>query len=472
MKTLKLLICYALATAAAGFAQAPTPPYETKFHSVRPLDKHDAPKEEAKAKEIPVHSHYDRGFWFSGGGNTLRVGGDMEIDGRYFLRHSNQESDFRIRRARIYLEGTWQDTFGFLVVPLFTSFDNVFFLQYCYIETLHPKYARLRFGLFKEPFSLEALRSDLLIEFNERSLIIQNFAQIEDYGVMVFGTFWNDKIEYSVGVFNGRGRRFLENNSKKEYVGRVVYAPFLGTHGILDQLYFGASASTSHQFENLNTFVFSTGPGTIFWRWTDVVERGFLIRWDDERTRLGGDFEWFYGSFALRSEFLFVDYGNIYDRPADVYNIYESFYTGVSPSSQNSYISSAYISETRPAYHRRHTHFHAHGGYMEATYILTGEKKERNKWVIPFHPYPCGWGAFEIAARYDRLELSREPLRKGFAIGTSRVDGFVLGVNNYWNAFVEAKIDWFYYRFKDRVKFNKHSIKGESVIIARVQGVY
>lgn len=470
MKHFKQWMCYALATTVTLFAQEPTPPYETEFHSVSPLNRQDAPKKDEK-KELPVQSHYDRGFWFKGGGNTLRVGGDMEIDARSFLKHSNVESDFRIRRARIYLEGTWQDTFGFLLVPLFTSFDNVVFLQYCYIETLYPKYARLRMGLFKEPFSLEALRSDLLIDFNERSLVIQNFAQIEDYGAMVFGTFWDDKVEYGVGLFNGRGRRLLENNSKKEYIGRIVYAPFLGSKGMLDQLYFGFSAATSHQFENLNGSVFTTGPGTIFWRWRDL-NRNFLIRWDDNRNRIGGDFEWFYGSFALRSEFLFVDYGRIYDRPADVYEVYKSFYSGVSPSSQNSYISSAYISETRPSYYRRYTHFRSHGGYLEATYILTGEKKERNKWVIPFDPYPCGWGAWEIAVRYDRIELDRDPLRKGFAIGTSQVDGFVFGINNYMNAFVEAKIDWFYYHFKDRVKLDKHSIDGESVIIGRLQGVF
>ncbi|CUI18006.1 putative secreted protein [Candidatus Protochlamydia naegleriophila] len=380
------------------------------------------------ALKIPIDIYYERGFWMKGGGNTLRIGGDIQVDTRSYLQHSNQPSNFRIRRARIILEGTIQDYFGFLFVPYFFTHAETTF-QYAYIETLKPSYARLRFGLFKEPITQQALRSDLLIEFNERSLGVINFIQGEDIGVMLFGALWDEQLEYGIGVFNGKGRE-LENNSKKEYVGRLVLAPFLNTQSPFKAFYLGISGSTSHQFQDLSGHTFRTGTDTIFWEWEEGV------RWDDIRNRWGADFEWLYGSFSLRGEYLSVDWGRVTRGPS------------------------------------QEAHFKANSAYIEACYILTGEKKERFKSVIPFSNFPNGSGAWELAGRYEYLNLDDSSLKRGLAKGTRRVHGFVVGVNLYPNAFMAFKVDWERYFFDNRVHLGKHKIDGESVIITRLQAIF
>lgn len=395
---------------------------------------YEAPEAGLSQSHLPVKIYYNRGVWFKGGGNTLRIGGDLQVDGRAFFQYSNQPPNFRIRRARVVLEGTLQDTFGFFVAPLITTRDPTT-LQQAFIETIRPLYARFRFGLFKEPFSLEATRSDLLIDFNERSIGIINFLQIEDIGAMLFGSLWKGKLEYGMGVFNGRGRQ-LENNSKKEYVGRLVYAPFLGSKGLLDQFYLGISGSTSHQRENLTGFTFVTGADTIFWIWTGDDE--FPTIWDDVRNRWGADFEWFYGSFACRAEYLGVDWGTI---------------------EQGS----------------ERAHFSAEHGYIEVTYLLTGEKKIRNELVVPKHNFnlcTLKGGAWEIVGRYEVLTLDPASLNKGIAIGTTEVKGFTLGLNLYFNPYVVTRIDWEYFHFKEKVRWEDHWITGESVLIGRLQAVF
>ncbi len=394
---------------------------------------YESPELGLSKSKLPIKAYFDQGIWFAGGGNTLRVGGDIQIDGREYFQYSNQPPNFRIRRARMIFEGTLQNTFGFFVAPLFIR--DVVIMHQVFIETVRPLYAKWRFGLFKEPFSLESTRSDLLVDFNERSIGIINFLQTADVGIMLFGTFWKKKIEYGVGVFNGRGI-LLENNSKKEYIGRVVYAPFLGSKGILDQFYIGASASTSHQYDNLTDLPFVTGADTIFWLWTGDGETPTI--WNDVRNRWGADFEWYYGSFACRAEYLGVDWGTIKQGC-------------------------------------REAHFSAEHGYIEVTYILTGEKKVRNAFVIPKHNFnlcTLRGGAWEIAGRYQVLVLDPASLHKGIARGSSEVKGFTLGLNIYFNPYVLSRLNWEYLHFNNKVRWHEHWIKGESVFIARIQAVF
>lgn len=385
---------------------------------------------------IPIGVYYDDGIWFKAGKLKLTIGGDLQIDARAFLRHSTEDSNFKIRRARLLIQGSWGDLFGFSIVPIFhTSVFNSNSsanLQFAFIETLKPEYARLRLGLFKEPFSLEALIPDLLYEFNERSLGTINFVHIDDIGIMLYGSIFRDRFEYGFGVFNGRGV-FEENNSKKEFVGRIVLAPFLHNRGTLDRLYFGFSASISHQDENITDTTFRTGGGTFFWKWTGIDNQP--VEWDDDRRRLGCDMEWYFGSMVLRGEYLYNNWGKV-----------------------------------ESGGHK--AHFQTHSAYVEGAFILTGEKKERRQWVVPKQDFLDGWGAWELIGRYEFLSLDPKSLHKKLAIGTSYINGYVIGLNVYLNAFVALKVDFEHYEFKEKVHLDKHRIGGESVIITRLQGVF
>jgi phosphate-selective porin OprO and OprP len=74
------------------------------------------------------------------------------------------------------------------------------------------------------------------------------------------------------------------------------------------------------------------------------------------------------------------------------------------------------------------------GGYATVGYVLTGEQREYNPKrgtqgrLIPSEPFSMsgkGWGAFEIAGRYDHLNLNSDSLKAG------TYDSYTLGLNWY-----------------------------------------
>lgn len=390
---------------------------------------------------LPVETYFNRcygsqsrGFWFGGGGNTFRSGGNIEIDNVSFFQHSNNPCNFRIRRTRLIFEGTFQNTFRYYIRPLWSY--NALRLEQGYMETMRPDFFKIRFGLFKEPFSLEAIREDLLVDFNERALWIRNFLSPYDTGLMFYGILGKGALEYRLGVFNGTGFN-IETNSKKEWVGRIVLAPFLLSERFWKQTYFGVSGSVSRQQDIISGTTYTTAADTIFWEWGGTSAAPLLFT--GMRKRFGADFEYYYRSFAAHTEYF---YGSLSD-----------------------------ISQTKGKITTT-THLRTHSYYVEASFILTGETKVRDQWVIPFHNFDLcgnGGGAWEIAVRFESLRFNSDPLIKKLAIGTKKIEGYIVGINWYFNPYTELKIDYEHFKFSNSIEVTTHKIDSESVLITRLQ---
>ena len=185
---------------------------------------------------------------------TLSIGGLLQLDGRFFTGEHQNNSTFLVRRARVFFTGTLYDTFTYMLIPRWDNMNSD--IYQAWVEFLCPQWAKLRVGLYKEPFSLEALTHDAYLTFAERSLVVFNYLQILDIGAMFYGKVANDQIEYGVGFFNGRGEKF-DNNNNKEFIGRIVYRlPDLCDIG---RVYVGISGSTAHMDEDLSGTSFETG---------------------------------------------------------------------------------------------------------------------------------------------------------------------------------------------------------------------
>ena len=372
-------------------------------------------------------------FQLSRKGISLRLGGELQADSYSYLQHSSEPSQFLIRRARLDFDVIFQETFHLLFQPKFINQERIE-MDHAFIETSYPKYALIRIGQMKEPISLQALQSSYFLNFMDRSLIA-NFLQIYDVGATLLGELWEGQFQYALGVFNGTGR-LLEKNSNKEYVGRVLFAPFLNTSSLFKEYYLGISASTSRQNLKLSEHRFKTGARTDFWTWNDHDR--ILVEIDGVKRRWGADVEWFCGPFCLKTEFLHVNWGRVKRKPTKV-------------------------------------PFSAHGGYIEMSYLLTGENKIRNQPVKPkndFQFHQPGWGAFEIAVRYDTISLDSRALKKGLAQGASFVNGGAIGLNWYFNPYILSRLHYEHYRFNHRVAIHHQQIKSESVVMARLQAVY
>jgi phosphate-selective porin OprO/OprP len=372
---------------------------------------------------IPI---YDEGYWIIAPDKKMRIGGLLEIDGRFFTESDGNHTGFVIRRARLFVTGNIHENFNYMVMGKW-DFGHAG-LQYAWIESLKPSYIQIRAGLFKEPFSLEQSYADTYWDFDERSVGAINFGKVRDIGVMAYGLFAYDCIEYGVGVFNGNGDK-LDNNNNKDIVGRLSVYPFYTGSSALKNLGFSFSGSFGRYNENLSDTDFITGVDTAFWKWEDAKVKS-------RRTRLGGDIEWYYKSAAIRAEYLRANWDRV----------------------QHKAISEPFV---------------VNSGYIESSYFLTGEDQPGNAKVVPKHPldFKGGWGAWQLAIRYQMCHISDEPLKAGLARGANFLKGPTVAVNWFFNSYLALKTDWQYLRFNHALPNSSHA-KYESVIIARLQAQF
>lgn len=381
---------------------------------------------------------FDPGFLLLQKGRKLRVGGFIQVDGRYFTHRTNSTSKFFVRRARLFLEGVLGKEFGYLFTAAWDRQLPPHILQ-AWVETLAPFYARVKVGLFKVPFSLEALRSNLYWDFAERSLGVRNFIELYEPGVMVYGTWWGDRIEYGIGGFNSRTgepeeeRRF---NFRREMNARLVVAPFLhNSCSPLQLLYLGSSFSAGNFFRALTFTEFRTGGETQFWLWRGSLENRVFV--DNTRIRWGFDLEWMRGPYSVYAEYLNVNWNRVEFEPRSI-------------------------------------PFHIQSGYLAACYILTGEDKPRNAAVIPFRNFDFhgGRGAFEIAARYEFLHMPSRPLDEGFAVGANNAHGPTFALNWYLNPLMMIKADYQFLHFNRTITLHDSHFRNESVFTLRAQVIF
>lgn len=384
---------------------------------------------EAIVVENKIDYTHLRQFEFFTCFHDLAIGGLLQVDGRLFIGEHENKSTFLIRRARVFFTGSLYNTFNYMLIG---RWDNmVADIYQAWVEWRYPTWAHLRVGMFKEPFSLQALNHDAYLTFDERSLVVFNYLQIIDIGAMVWGRTENESFEYGIGFFNGRGEKF-DNNNNKEVVGRVVIGmkPFYG------KLFWGLSGSKGRMNENISGNSFQTGGGTKFFTWannakTPVMENGGLIRW-------GTDVEYLRGPLRFAAEYLHTDWGRI-----DMGNV-SSLFRG-------------------------------YGAYTEVSYLVTGETKPRNGPVIPHHNFNgCDkWGAFELGIRYEHFYASNSVIKDGMATGANRVYGPTVAFNWYFNPYVSMKLDGIYLKFnRGVVVISPYPIHHEALVICRVQACF
>lgn len=168
-----------------------------------------------------------RPFWRDGlqfesldGSVKLKIGGRIQNDYAYFVEDGDIErrlgEDFddgtEFRRARLYISGTIYDDVEFKAQYDFAGGDADFKDVYLGLRNV-PRIGNIRFGQFKEPFSLEELTSSNYITFMERSLV-NTFAPSRNVGVMIYDRIPDSRMTWAAGFFrqtdsfgNGSGGR-------------------------------------------------------------------------------------------------------------------------------------------------------------------------------------------------------------------------------------------------------------------------
>lgn len=352
----------------------------------------------------------------------LKIRGLLNVDSRFFLDNKKDVGStdtFIVRRARPIFEGTVYKNFGFYIMPELGG--GSLSLVDGYVDYIHAQELKVRAGKFKEPFQLERLQPIAAANFVELGLPA-NLAPNRDVGAQISGGFWNDALEYQLGVFNGSpdqgssSSTDVDTNNDKDVAVRIFSQPFKnGDNEFVRGLGVGFASTFGHQEATATPTYRSPAQAQVFTFNSGVTADGTHYRYSPQGY-------WYYNQFGVIAEYV---------------------------SSTQELVRGALREK-----------FFNDAWQVSGTYVLTGEDASF-KGVKPRRPFDLSlnqWGAFEIAARYGELDLDNDFFAKGFASpnnSITRERALGLGLNWYLNNNVRLMLDY------ERTDFTGGGIAGE-----------
>jgi phosphate-selective porin OprO/OprP len=338
----------------------------------------------------------------------------------------NGQDYFEFRRLRIFTEGEGFGVYDYKfqidfepensgaeavsIKDMFVGIHEVPFLGY------------VRMGNFKEPFSMEEITSSKYITFLERALPnifapsrhvgIQSLSYTDDERwTLFYGAFFED-ISQTL-------KERVDDNQGIDLMARLGWNPIY-TAGGRGVLHLGAGYVWTDDRDDVVRF--RSRPEThesIY-----VVDTGELFA--DNYHRFNFELAGVYGPFCLHSELFYVDVNGI---------------TG----------------ELEDGSLRTDPDSEYWGAFVYGSWFLTGENKNYSRIVKDFGRVKpntnfwwvrtmdgrcdCGWGAWELAARWSYLDLS-----DAFAITgdgeAGLANNMTLGVNWYWNPYTRLMFNY------------------------------
>jgi phosphate-selective porin OprO/OprP len=261
----------------------------------------------------------------------------------------------------------------------------------------------------KEPFSLEEMSSRRHMDMVNFSLLNQ-FVPAEDHGLTLLGR--SGPLELGIGFYNGTGGP--DTTSDKDAALRVVVHLF-------DGFQLGGAGTVGRQSIDISGEELITEARA---PWAQYLP-GTTVSGD--RVRLGTEAAWLTGPFAATAEWMILR-EDLNDETV-----------------------------------------HVRGGYLQASYVLTGEDKTW-KGVIPAHPFEKDpdVGAWQVVGRWSHLDPD-ESFENFLTADPNRLDSFTVGLNWHANRFAKAKLNVIRSAFEERIVIDGESIRTEDALIVQFQ---
>lgn len=441
----------ALAAQSQAQSVASAPPQPQLAQKVAAIERRlEVQAEEATANRVktPGVALGDKGLAVTtpDGNFEMKLRGYVQLDGRHYLAdNADDDTDtFLFRRVRPIIEGTVYKNFYYRLMADFAS--NAVTLQDGYGEWRQLPFARLGFGKMKTPLGLEQLASASELEFVERGLP-RNLIPNRDFGVVLTGDLFGERLNYTVGAFNGvqdlANIGASDNNDDKDFVVRIFALPFKNWYGPLQGLGVGVSGSYGkeefsvasnnvtaalgsyvtpgqqrffrYRSTGANTDVVAADGKTVNVPLTTVLANTTVA--DGTRFRIMPQAYWCWRQFGLFGE---------------------------------------WVRSAQEVAFGDHRDTLAHDAWqLQGFWVLTGEdasyrgvKPSRN-----FDPLAGAWGAWELVARVSDLQIDKDAFRGVTAnnAGTAfadprqsaqRASAWALGVNWYPNRNFKVNVDY------------------------------
>ena len=329
------------------------------------------------------------------GGRIMNDWAFVNTDNSMVESMENLAGGTEFRRARLYTSGVLYNRFEYKAEYDFSAISGPFKDVYIGFREI-PVLGKFRVGNFKEPFGLEELTSSNNITFLERSSGAV-FSPPRNVGMAFQNSILNGNITYSAGVFRESANTGESVGSGGPNItGRVTALPIYDEKG-RKLLHIGGAFS--HQGAPLALARFSSRPEAHllpkFVSTPNMETSSYNI--------LGLEMAAVSGPFSVQTEYM--------------------------KASVNS------ISNNDPNFS---------GFYVFGSYFLTGENRHYSKSkgafnrIRPNKPFldDVGMGAWEIAARFSKLNLNNGLIQGG------EMSNVTLGLNWYMNPY--SRIMWNY----------------------------
>lgn len=432
-------------------------------------------KEEAetKAKDATTTKIDDKGVSIKKGDFELKFKALVQADLRTYLDDYNpanttetattnrnglySNDTVTFRRIRPTFEGSFGKLVGFRLTPEFAgngSGDAASIVD-AYVDLKFSPAATLRAGKVKGPVGLERIQSGGAITFVERGFPTE-LAPNRDLGIQLQGELFSSTVNYTLGYYNGtadgRDVAASDSDNRKEIGARLFLEPFKNEPSFFQGLGFGIGSSFGTKDQGAfnaggaNNFlprirtpgqlqVFSYTTAATAATATTAGSTGVYA--DGDHTRLSPQLYFYRNSFGLLSEYITSEQ-----------ELSQGFVAAGAGSTPSATTTQKLKNEA---------------WQVAVSYVLTGEDasfRGVTKLNQPFTIGGPGWGAFEVAARYGKLEIDDEAFDAvtdggvtfaRFANPVSQIseaEAWTLGLNWYLTTNVKAVLNYTQVKFE------------------------
>jgi phosphate-selective porin OprO/OprP len=399
-------------------------------------------EEAAKASRTPIVGAGADGFFLRSPDSAfqLKARAYAQADSRWLLDPSQEGDDtFLFRRVRLNFEGTLFQNIDFRIMPDFANSTLTLFDAYANLK--YVPQAQVQVGKFKPPVGLERLQSATALMFVERAfptLLVPS----RDIGGMVWSELAEGLVTYQVGYFNGvrdGGTQDVDTDDGKDVAARLFFHPFRPLENEwLDGFGIGVAGTWGRIDEQSPTSFRTTAASTNFFAYRGASATFSAVTGDGDRLRYTPQAYWYAGPFGFMAE-----------------------YVASNQEMRRDPLPAAGGDSLREDLHHE-------AWQVAVSYALTGENASYKGLIpaSPFAPGEGGWGAFEVAARYNEIDFDDDSFDGGatsFADPTTsatEAQGFTVGLNWYLNRWVKLMVNY------DRTSFDGGAAGGTPGSIA------
>ncbi len=378
-----------------------------------------------KGKPSSLSGKFDEGFkWETEDEQfTLQFHNETQLDIRaYGDPHPDpvNQFGFYIPRVRFIFNGHLTEPIEYNV-SINKGLGSLDLLD-AYFNFNYDKRLQFRIGRYRVPYTYDwyALSNQFLVT-PERSVFALNYGYNRNFAAMLHGELLDEEVDYALALANGPRNSYFDSNTGKDLLGYLNVRPFRNWSGWeqFRNLNLGGSFAYGNQNGDPLPVSFRTsanatesagtleGVPTFLQLNGNVVERGIRSLWEIHAA-------WYWKQLSLLAA---VDSG---------YNTYGFTNAG------------------------NQVRLPTHGTHVQVGYFLTGEEVEKRTFVEPLRPFDPsmgehGFGAIELAFRFDHFEVGQEVFSQGLANPadwTNHVDTTDCGVNWYLNKYVKIDFDW------------------------------